>query len=65
MSPSPSPDGNAGTPAPRRLLPERPSLEHSESKPKICCATHAAATRAPLRASRRSGAAHLTAGREQ
>src|SRR5438552_957651 len=34
MSPSSSPGGNAGTPAPRRLLPERPSLEQLRKQAK-------------------------------
>ena len=34
MSPSPSPGGNAGTPAQRRLLPERPSLEQLREQAK-------------------------------
>ncbi len=34
MSPSPSPGGNAGTPPPRRLLPERPSLEQLRKEAK-------------------------------
>ena len=33
-SPSPSPGGNAGTPAPRRSLPERPSLEQLRNQAK-------------------------------
>src|SRR5688500_10543809 len=34
MSPSPSPGGNAGTPAPRRILPDRPSLEQLRKQAK-------------------------------
>jgi ankyrin repeat protein len=34
MSPSPSPGGNAGTPPPSRLLPERPSLEQLRKQAK-------------------------------
>ena len=34
MSPSPPPGGNAGTPPPRRLLPERPSLEQLRNQAK-------------------------------
>jgi len=34
MSPSPSPGGNAGAPVPRRLLPERPSLEQLRKQAK-------------------------------
>ena len=34
MSPSHSPGGNAGTPAPRRILPDRPSLEQLRKQAK-------------------------------